>query len=215
MSLALGEPTSDASPLFCAVHYHMHDQEDNEALLLGYHWIGVFYGQEIFMHIPKLACIVVFAALINITACAEAGAPNQVLGTWRMVTAQIDPDGKNLPAYGDKPHGMLVFTEDMHFVEVLTDANIPKFASNERGKGTAEENRAAMAGSIGFFGTYTVDKDGVFSGNRVDASTFPNWVGAVRTRKDLRLIVEGDRMTEHFQRPDGTRILIIWQRVKR
>ncbi len=72
-----------------------------------------------------------------------------------------------------------------------------------------------MAGSIGFFGTYTVDKEGVFSGNRVDASTFPNWIGEVRTRKDLRLIVEGDRMTEHFQRPDGTRILIIWQRVKR
>ena len=166
------------------------------------------------MRILKLVLPVLLAAQVCV-AFAQARPPNQVLGTWRMVTAQIDPDGKNLPAYGDKPNGMLVFTEDMHFVEVLTDANIPKFASNERGKGTAEENRAAMAGSIGFFGTYTVDKEGVFSGNRVDASTFPNWIGEVRTRKDLRLIVEGDRMTEHFQRPDGTRILIIWQRVKR
>jgi len=149
------------------------------------------------MHIPKLACIVLFTALINITACAEAGSPNQVLDTWRMVSAQIDPDSKNLPAYGDKPNGMLVFTEDMHFIEVLTDANIPKFASNERGQGTAEENRAAMAGSIGFFGTYTVDKYGVFSGNRVDASTFPNWIGGVRTRKDLRQ----DRPGELAQKP--------------
>jgi len=107
-----------------------------------------------------------------------------------------------------------VFTEDMHFIEVLTDANIPKFASNVRGEGTAEENRAAMAGSIGFFGTYTVDKEGVFSGNRVEASTFPNWIGQVRTRKELRLVVEGNRMTENFHRPDGTRIRIIWQRVK-
>ena len=166
------------------------------------------------MHIPKLACFVLLAALIGITASAEARSPNQVLGTWRMMTAQIDPDGKNLPAYGDKPHGLLVFTEDMHFIEVLTDANIPKFASNVRGQGTTEENRAAMAGSIGFFGTYTVDKDGVFSGNRVEASTFPNWIGQVRTRKELRLVVDGDRMTENFQRPDGTRIRIIWQRVK-
>ncbi len=166
------------------------------------------------MHVPKLACFVLLAALIGITASANASALNQVLGTWRMVTAQIDPDGKNLPAYGDKPNGLLVFTEDMHFIEVLTDATIPKFASNVRGEGTAEENRAAMAGSIGFFGTYTVDKDGVFSGNRVEASTFPNWIGQVRTRKELRLVVEGNRMTENFQRPDGTRIRIIWQRVK-
>lgn len=167
------------------------------------------------MHTPKLACFVLLAALIGITAPAEARSPNQVLGTWRMVTAQIDPDGKNVPAYGDKPNGLLVFTDDMHFIEVLTDANIPKFASNVRGQGTAEENRAAMAGSIGFFGTYTVDKDGVFSGNRVEASTFPNWIGQVRTRKELRLVVEGDRMTENFQRPDGTRIRIVWQRTKR
>ena len=28
----------------------------------------------------------------------------------------------------------------------------------------------------------------------------------------FRLLVEGDRMTESFQRPDGTRIAIIWRR---
>jgi len=161
----------------------------------------------------KLALPILLAAQCC-TAIAEERSPNQILGTWRMVTAQIDPDGKNLPAYGDKPNGLLVFTEDMHFIEVLTDANMPKFASNVRGEGTAEENRAAMAGSIGFFGTYTVDEKGVFSGNRVEASTFPNWIGQVRTRRELRLVVEGDRMTEDFQRPDGTRIRIIWQRVK-
>lgn len=165
------------------------------------------------MRMLKLALPILLAAQCC-TAIAEERSPNQILGTWRMVTAQIDPDGKNLPAYGDKPNGLLVFTEDMHFIEVLTDATIPKFASDVRGQGTAEENRAAMAGNIGFFGTYTVDKEGVFSGNRVEASTFPNWIGQVRTRKELRLVVEGDRMTENFQRPDGTRIRIIWQRVQ-
>jgi len=165
------------------------------------------------MRILKRA-LPILLALQLCAASAEARSPNQVLGTWRMVTAQIDPDGKNLPAYGNKPNGLLVFTADMHFIEVLTDADIPKFASNVRGEGTAEENRAAMAGSIGFFGTYTVDREGVFSGNRVEAATFPNWIGQVRTRKELRLVVEGDRMTENFQRPDGTRIRIIWQRVK-
>ncbi|MGF6181911.1 hypothetical protein ABIB42_002938 [Massilia sp. UYP32] len=162
----------------------------------------------------KSALSILIAMLIGVSTSAKAESLNQILGTWRMVTAQIDPDSKNLPAYGSKPNGLLVFTEDMHFIEVLTDATIPKFASDVRGQGTAEENRAAMAGNIGFFGTYTVDKEGVFSGNRVEASTFPNWIGQVRTRKELRLVVEGDRMTENFQRPDGTRIRIIWQRVQ-
>ncbi|AIB15643.1 hypothetical protein ABAZ39_27645 (plasmid) [Azospirillum argentinense] len=72
----------------------------------------------------------------------------------------------------------------------------------------------AMTRGIGFFGTYTVDEKGEFSGNHVEGATFPNWVGSTRTREQLKLIVVGDRMTEHFQRPEGTRIQIEWTRVQ-
>ena len=48
-------------------------------------------------------------------------------------------------------------------------ADTPRFASNARGGGTDTENRDAMARNIGFFGTYTVDENGAFSGNRVEA----------------------------------------------
>ncbi len=140
--------------------------------------------------------------------------PNNVAGTWRMVSAQIDPDGQNRPAYGAAPSSLLVFTADLHFVEVMTDSAIPKFASDERGQGTAPENQAAMRSSIGLFGTYTVDENGNFSGNRVAGATFPNWVGSVRTRQQLQMVVEGDRMRETFTRPEGTKIVIVWQRVK-
>jgi hypothetical protein len=44
----------------------------------------------------------------------------------------------------------------MHYVEVLTDSDLPRFASEVRGQGTDDENRAAMARSIGMFGTYTL-----------------------------------------------------------
>jgi len=166
---------------------------------------------------PRLnpfALIFIGASLI-IAGSAEAEPLNKVLGTWRMVSAQIDPDGRNLPAYGPAPNSLLVFTADMHVVEVMTDSTIPKFASNARGHGTAEENQAAMAGSIGWFGTYTVDENGELNGDRVEGSTFPNWVGDVRTRKELRVVVDGDRMLEHFQRPEGTKIVITWLREHR
>jgi hypothetical protein len=160
------------------------------------------------------------AALVALLGSLCAGLPaaaqprNQVLGTWRMVSATLDPEGRNGPAYGARPNGLLVFTADMHFVEVLTDADVPRFASSARGQGTDSENRAAMNGAIGFFGSYTVDEDGSFSGNVVEGSTFPNWIGGVRTRKELQLVVEGDRMTENFTRPDGTRIVITFERVR-
>lgn len=154
------------------------------------------------------------AAVVIMAASAQAAPLNKVQGTWRMLSAQIDPDGRNAPAYGPAPNGLLVFTPDMHFVEVLADSTIATFAATARGQGTDAENRAAMAGSIGFFGTYDVDEAGEFSGNRVEGSTFPNWVGSERTRSELTMIVDGDRMAETFRRPEGTRIVILWQRVR-
>lgn len=161
---------------------------------------------------PLLIVVTVGVTLMIIAA--EPAPRNQVLGTWRMVSAQIDPEGKNQPAYGKRPNGLLSFTPDMRYVEVLTDADVPRFASNERGQGTDAENRVAMAKNIGFFGTYTVDANGEFTGNNVEGCTFPNWIGGVRTRKELRLVVDGDRMTENFERPGGTKIVIHWQRVR-
>lgn len=158
--------------------------------------------------------IALLFSLTPVYAVAEPASPNQVVGTWRMITAQIDPTGRNLPAYGERPNGLLVFTPDMHFVEVLTDSDTPRFASDRRGDGTDAENRAAMAGGIGLFGTYKVDEKGVFLGNHVEGSTFPNWVGSTRTRRELTLTVTGDRMIEQFQRPDGTHIKIEFERVK-
>jgi hypothetical protein len=110
---------------------------------------------------------------------------------------------------------MLVFTPDTHFIEVLDDPRVPKLAINARDKGTAEENAAAaMAGAIGFYGTYTVDTNGEFSGNKVLGSTFPNWIGDLRTRERLQLTVDGDKMSETFTRPEGLKLVIEWQRVE-
>ncbi len=162
-----------------------------------------------------------FAALLAlpVLAAAEAGGPtqaprNEIAGTWRMVSATLEQDGRIERPYGLRPGGLLVFTEDMHFVEVLTDRDAPRFASDARGGGSDAENRRAMATSIGFYGTYTVDAQGRFSGNRVEGATFPNWVGAVRTTQQLQLTVEGDRLLEQFVRPDGGRVRAEFVRVR-
>lgn len=149
------------------------------------------------------AALAMTLGLAPVQAKTLAEAPNAVAGTWRMISATLEEGGGISHPYGMHPVGMLVFTTDMHFVEVLTDPTIPRFASDRRGDGADEENRRAMAGAIGFFGAYTVDRQGRFSGNRVEGATFPNWVGSVRTPRELQLIVDGDRMVETFSRPGG------------
>jgi Lipocalin-like domain len=94
------------------------------------------------------------------TQTAEAHTPDHIAGTWRVISAQIQTGAENVPAYGSKPSGLLVFTEDMHYVEVLTDGSVPKFASSLPSHGTPEANQEAMAGSIGMFGTYTAHHNG-------------------------------------------------------
>lgn len=157
--------------------------------------------------------VLVVAAAFAVPGQASAQALNQVAGTWRIITATVDVNGKTSLPYGPKPDGRLVFTSDLHFVEFIRDPRIPRFASNERGGGTDEENRAVMAGTLALYGRYTVDGEGKFSGNTVEGASFPNWIGDVRTTKELRMEVEGNRMIEHFQRPGGAKVRIVWERM--
>lgn len=154
------------------------------------------------------------AAAALVAAPALASGPNQVVGTWRPVSATVDGQGNPVDLYGPEPAGQLIFTPDLRYSVILHDRRIPRFASNARGEGTDAENLAALNGSIALYGSYSVDRNGVFTGNVVEGSTFPNWIGDRRTNEHLKMAVEGDRLVETFQRPAGPRIRIVWERVR-
>lgn len=157
---------------------------------------------------------VTIAMVLSIVTPAAAQTPNKVAGTWRMISATVEVNGSTLFPYGKEPQGMLVFTCDLHFVEFIHDPRIPRFKSNKRGSGTDEENRTVMASSLALYGQYTVDANGDFSGNTVEGSSFPNWIGDFRTTNELTMTVEDNRMVENFQRPEGAKVTIIWKRAK-
>ncbi len=138
---------------------------------------------------------------------------NKVAGTWLMVSAQLDPKGKNQPLYGSNPKGILIFTEDFYFTDVIVNPDIPKFKSNDRLSGTPEENKAAIAGTLGVYGTYKVDSEGDFLNEHIIACTFPNWNDIYRDRSLITETVDGDKLTEELKLDDGTEIEILWQKV--
>ncbi|AEF21367.1 MULTISPECIES: lipocalin-like domain-containing protein [Pseudomonas] len=165
----------------------------------------------------RLSLIRLAAAATLLLAAATSSAeqkPNKVAGTWNLIAATVENDGVTSYPYGPEPRGRLVFTPDLYFVEFLHDPRIPRFQSNQRGGGTDAENRAVMAGSLALYGRYTVDAQGDFSGNTVEGSSFPNWTGDVRTTRELRMEVEGERMIESFQRPGGAKVRLVFQRAR-
>lgn len=137
---------------------------------------------------------------------------NKVVGSWKLISGYLDNHGTRIDILGPHPAGMVVFTEDLHFIVVINNPDIPKFAAGDRAKGTPEEYKTAAINSLGVYGTYTVDENGDFLEQRVIGSTFPNMNGSSRGRSELTEKVEGDRMLENLRIADGISVNIVWQR---
>ena len=59
---------------------------------------------------------------------------------------------------------------------------MPKFASNNRLKGTPEEYTVASQRGLSIFGTYTVDEEKKTVTFNITSSSFPNMAGQAQTR---------------------------------
>ena len=51
-----------------------------------------------------------------------------------------------------------MYDADGRFCVIITRSDLPKFASNNRETGTAEENKAIVQGSLAYFGAYSVSE---------------------------------------------------------
>ncbi|SAL04264.1 hypothetical protein AWB78_06876 [Caballeronia calidae] len=108
---------------------------------------------------------------------------DEVIGTWAYVSVDIvRPDGTRQAMYGTNPQGIAVFDESGHYILMTSRGDIPKFASDNRMEGTAEENKAVVQGMIAHFGTYTVNRLDNTITFHVIASSYPNWNGVQQKR---------------------------------
>jgi glucose/arabinose dehydrogenase len=134
-----------------------------------------------------------------------------IVGTWSLlIDDAVKPDGTHAPNFGPNPIGMAIFTGDGHFSVAITRAGRPKFASNNRSTGTADENKAMVAGSNAFFGTYTLTEADKTLTLRVEGATYPNLEGTTQKRTILSLTA-GDELT--WSNP-ATKGQVAWKWVK-
>ena len=80
---------------------------------------------------------------------------NNVAGTWNLISAYMDNHGKRLDVLGSHRSGMAIFTEDLRFIIVINNPDLPKFFPGDRLKGRPEEYKTALS-------THTIDENGDF-----------------------------------------------------
>jgi len=139
----------------------------------------------------------------------------QLVGTWKLVSSHnIRSDGSKIDQYGPNANGILIYTSDGHFALVNTRADLPKFASNSRDRGTPEEYKAVGQGSIAYFGTYTINEADKVIAAKIEGSTFPNAIGG----PDQKRIITSHTADElKFTNPaatSGATLELVWKRAK-
>lgn len=143
---------------------------------------------------------------------ARAQTAKDLVGSWTAVSNVAEHNGVKSEPYGAAPQGTLIFEADGHYGLILSRKDVPKFASNSRTTGTADENKAAVQGTISHFGRYTVnpeDKSIVF---HIDLSTYPNFNGTEQ-RRSFKLV--GDELTYTVPAFSGGGTAVsVWKRVK-
>src|SRR5262249_52083592 len=104
----------------------------------------------------------------------EKTVKEQLVGTWRVLSAVSEIHGRKTELFGPTPKGQYIFTSEGYFSINIIRSGRTKFASNNRTTGRAEENKEAVVGSISTFGNYTLNSDGSIN-LQIVGSSFPNW----------------------------------------
>lgn len=116
----------------------------------------------------------------------------ELVGTWTLVSVTLEQDGKKIDMYGSNPQGQAIFDPNGHCSVMFIRSDVPKFASTNREEGTPEENKAAVQGSLAYFGTYSVSETDKVVTYHLEGCTFPNWRGADQKRL---FKLSGDELT--------------------
>jgi Lipocalin-like domain len=151
-------------------------------------------------------------AMLPQGALAQKLIKDQIVGAWTIVSqVQTMKDGSTRHPAGMNPKGLNVFTADGQFVVLFMRDDLPKIAAGDRQKATGDEARAVIGGSIGYFGTYTVDEGSKMIVYKIQGTTFPNQMG-VEQRRVISLLTADELKYRNPGATTGGQIEVTFKR---
>ena len=160
--------------------------------------------------IDTLGVLVLGVALAAGDALAQTA--QDLVGTWTLVSAINEHGGDKTDTYGPHPKGILTVDAHGRYVLVIARADLPKVASNNRTKATAEENKAIVQGSVAHFGSFSVNAADKAITFKIETSLFPKWDG---TEQQRPFTLTGDELTYTVPSASGGgTVTVVWKRAQ-
>ena len=136
----------------------------------------------------------------------------QLVGQWSLVSfVNTAADGTRRYLYGSNPKGLFIFAANGRYAQVQVRPDRPRFKANNRLQGTADENKAVLAGTYATFGTWSVNEAERKLIRRIEGSaSFPNEEGHETA---WSITLTGDELQALVPAPAaGGRTEIVWRR---
>ena len=178
----------------------------------------------------RTALAMTTTALLCLTVSLSAGdslaqqksLKEQLVGTWTLVSSdQVRPDGSKVRQFGAHPKGINVFDANGRFFLmvaspgflVIASADNTKIVSYDPNKTNSEDVGGLMTESIAYYGTYTVNEAERVAVLHLEASTFPNQIGADQKRMINSLTVEELKYSSPAAM-SGVQVHQVWKRAE-
>jgi hypothetical protein len=136
----------------------------------------------------------------------------RLVGTWALIATEWRrADGRHANPFGAGAAGVLTYDGAGNMAAQIMRPDRPEIEGGHSGIETAMAT--AIPGYVAYFGTYSIDGEGVLQ-HEVVGSAFPAWVGSTHAR---RYQVEGDELTlmQDFVTADGVEVAAstTWRRL--
>lgn len=164
--------------------------------------------QSLLVALRTFALSTMLMTCVMDTACAQATA-KQLHGHWSVVEISTELDGNKTYPFGTDPGGLFSFDPSGRYSIIIVRSQMPKFASNNRMTGTAEENRAVVQGTLAHFGVFRVNEaDGTLT-VVPSGSSFPNWTGIEQPARKLETSGDVLRITNPAGSAGGVALIVL------
>jgi lipocalin-like protein len=158
-------------------------------------------ARPIVFAVPSLIVFAFFAGAPSAIGQATKTDKERLVGSWTEVSITASGGGSQAQPFGPNPNGMMMVDAGGHLSLITLRADLPKFQSNNRMTGTADENKAIVQGINAYLGTYVIDEATHEITITIKGSTFPNFNGTIQKR--LLSFRDDDEFTFTVPNPSG------------